>query len=314
MNSFGQAQIGCGGLSSFPAVLHRKANPMHRSALTLATLWAVCQAALALSPEKFSPPLQEALLSSHPDSMHSVIAHLEVQADIAAVDRRLYETKATRALRHQVVIEALRSVAKQTQGDLLATLAHFQEQGKVQGYTPLWITNCIVINGKPDVFEELSDRNDIRWMERNFKPRLIEPLPGRGPERGRHLDDNHGVPRGIRALNAPRAWYELGITGAGRLVANLDTGVDGAHPALSARWRGRFAPATECWHDPIYGNSFPRDLYGHGTHVMGTMCGNSTATNDSVGVAPNARWIASNAIEQDVGAELNADVLAAFQW
>ncbi|MFH1011158.1 MAG: S8 family serine peptidase [bacterium] len=254
------------------------------------------------------------LFSSHPDSMLSVIVHLDAQADIAAMDRQLYEAKASRALRHRVVVEALRGIAEQTQGGLLATLARFQGQGKVQGYTPLWITNCVVVKGKPGVFEELSDRDDIQWLERNFKPRLIEPVPGRGPERGRHLDANHGVPRGIRAVNAPRVWYELGITGAGRLVANLDTGVDGTHPALSARWRGRVAPANQCWHDPIYGYTFPRDLYGHGTHVMGTMCGNSTSTNDSVGVAPRALWIASNAIYQDVGVELNNDVLAAFQW
>jgi len=30
----------------------------------------------------------------------------------------------------------------------------------------------------------------------------------------------------------------MGITGAGVLVSNIDTGVEGGHPALASRWAG----------------------------------------------------------------------------
>jgi subtilisin family serine protease len=278
-------------------------------------LWlAIGQSSLAISPEKMSLPFREEILACQPDSLISAIVHLKEQADISALDRQLYETRASRAARHAIVIDALRAAAENSQEEFLTALDDFRDRSEVRGYTAYWITNCVVVQATARTLMEFSDRDDIQWLEKNFKARLIQPVPIKGPQRGRHLDDNHGVPRGIRAIGAPRVWYELGITGAGRLVGNLDTGVDATHPAVSARWRGHFAPAGQCWHDPIYGNSFPRDLYGHGTHVMGTMCGNSLTTNDSVGVAPEALWIASNAIDQDVGPQIDNDILEAFQW
>ena len=99
------------------------------------------------------------------------------------------------------------------------------------------------------------------------------------------------------------------------MVANLDTGVDGYHPALSSRWRGTHEPWQECWRDALGGGStFPVDYGEHGTHVMGTMCGLGTGTGDTIGVAWEAEWIADNAINQWAGPEVDNDVLDAFQW
>ena len=49
--------------------------------------------------------------------------------------------------------------------------------------------------------------------------------------------------------------WALGFDGTGVLVANIDTGVDGAHAALASRWRGaadpRYADNPEwAWLDP----------------------------------------------------------------
>ena len=54
-----------------------------------------------------------------------------------------------------------------------------------------------------------------------------------------------GVTPGLRAINADRDWYELGLTGTGTLIGSLDTGVDGTHPALADRWRGNAHPHAE---------------------------------------------------------------------
>ena len=58
--------------------------------------------------------------------------------------------------------------------------------------------------------------------------------------------------------------------------------------------------------------SFPVDLNGHGTHTTGTMTG--LASDDTIGVAPAAEWIAVNAIDQGPGPGLDVDVLACLQW
>jgi bacillopeptidase F len=47
---------------------------------------------------------------------------------------------------------------------------------------------------------------------------------------------------------------------------------------------------------------------------MGTMTGLGAATADTIGVAWQAEWIADNAINQNVGAAFDNDILDAFQW
>ena len=55
---------------------------------------------------------------------------------------------------------------------------------------------------------------------------------------------------GLSAIGATAAW-QRGITGKGTLVASLDTGVDGTHPALAARYRGLQQAASASWLDPF---------------------------------------------------------------
>jgi hypothetical protein len=67
----------------------------------------------------------------------------------------------------------------------------------------------------------------------------------------------------------------------------------------------------------VRNSTFPEDNSvdgGHGTHVMGTICGNSASSNDSIGVAPLAQWIACNAIDQGSNGGFNNDILDAFEW
>ncbi|MDD5088981.1 MAG: S8 family serine peptidase, partial [bacterium] len=122
--------------------------------------------------------------------------------------------------------------------------------------------------------------------------------------------------RGQRATGATRVNEELGITGAGTLIAGVDTGVEGTHPALASRWRGNVAPVAECWLDLLGSRPTPYDDNSHGTHTMGTMCGRGISGNDTitVGAAPEAQWIATNPINQGVGADFTQDVFDAFEW
>ena len=98
----------------------------------------------------------------------------------------------------------------------------------------------------------------------------------------------------------------------------MDTGVDRTHPALHDRWRGLNHPVSECWMDALGGSQAgPTDTHGHGTHTMGTMCGREFLNNGdtlTVGAAPDAEWIACNAINQGVGSPFDQDVLDAYQW
>jgi subtilisin family serine protease len=247
------------------------------------------------------------------DDMVSVILTMTHQAPIAELNASLKQSRSSLSNRHETVVLALKE-ASMTQTDLLSTLTDKQDRSSgVEGFTSYWISNLVVAKISKATLYELAERDDIDYIEPNFTVSLIEPTkdPNPAPQ-----DRSRGATIDLRAINADRCWYELGITGAGVLVANCDTGVDGNHPALSSRWRGNNGhPASECWLSLI-GNdpNFPTDTNDHGTHVMGTITGLGAATEDTIGVAWNAMWIATDPINQGVSTDFNNDIITAFQW
>ncbi|MDO8549312.1 MAG: S8 family serine peptidase, partial [Ignavibacteria bacterium] len=70
-------------------------------------------------------------------------------------------------------------------------------------------------------------------------------------------------------------------------------------------------PSNQAWFDPNTGSPTPTDCDGHGTHTMGTMTGWSPTTGDTVGVAPDAEWIAAKTI---CSSPITSNCIAAFQW
>jgi subtilisin family serine protease len=249
-----------------------------------------------------------------PDEFVSAIVFMSDQADVSSLSAALKDERATRQERHKRVISALKSAASRSQGYILDYLQARKDQGSVKGFTPYWIMNLVVVQATVDELRRIAGRSDVDIIESNFRASLIEPVGDR-VESVRIPDKGIGVTPGLRAVKADSVWYEFGITGMGRLLANLDTGVDGSHPALTARWRGNHEPWQECWRDALgYGDTYPHDYHSHGTHVMGTLCGLGAGTNDTIGIAWEAEWIADNAINQAVTSELDNDILDAFQW
>lgn len=256
----------------------------------------------------------EYLKSLSPDELVSAIVIMSDQANIKTLNTSLKVERAPMKVRHQRVLSALQTAASKSQGDIVNYLEAKKGEGSVKGYTRYWIMNLIVVQAKRGELERIAARSDVEIVEENFRVSLIQPVGDRSksveiPTKG------IGVTPGLRAINAPRVWHELGITGLGRLLGNIDTGVDGTHPALAMRWRGIHEPWQECWRDAVgFGDTIPHDYYGHGTHVMGTLCGLGALTADTIGVAWQAEWIADNAINQNTGPAFDNDILDAFQW
>ncbi len=265
---------------------------------------------------QISPQLQSQIEKAKSGQMHKILLALNEQADIYALDQQLKSQKATLARRNYQVISALQEVATLTQPRILAILDDYKAKGQVQNVKPFWLANLIALEATESAINALANLDDIGKITIDYPIELIEPIENIKPARPDNLIA--GVEQGLVAIHAPEAWA-LGYTGAGRVVSNLDTGVDGTHPALAARFRGDVdgdGDNDESWYDPYTTPpwTFPRDSGTHGTHTMGTICGR-TPDGDTIGVAIDAQWIASACIDRsnDLYRTI-ADALAAFQW
>jgi subtilisin family serine protease len=244
------------------------------------------------------PSVREAMSGMPDTAMIRVMARLVDRADLQAIDRGLKIGKATREERHRIMVSVLQAKARETQGPLLEFLSGRPELvSRVQTY---WIDNIVEFSGTAGLVRAVAGRADVEIVF--LEPRIFFDPPvdmGYAPDRVQFVE------AGIRAIRAPRLWA-IGITGAGSIVMNIDTGVKGDHPALGSRWRGALPgiPPQEAWYHPS-GSTFPvdSDNPGHGTHTMGIMTGCNPLTGDTVGVAPGATWIA--------GA---GNYVGAFQW
>jgi len=241
-----------------------------------------------------------------------VLVSLEVQADVKTLDARLRAQRSTLARRHREVLELLQSTAASTQGPLLQELEELKSQGKVLGYTPHWLVNAVVVRTTAAGVPALASLPGVDQVEVDLVPELIQPVAISEASRDDGSEREIGITPGVVAVQADRVWYELGITGQGALVANMDTGVNRNHEALSARWRGNVAPASQCWQDAWGNSTTPTDGNGHGSHTMGTITG--LASGDSIGVCPGAMWIATNVIAGGTGSTFDNAVIAGFEW
>jgi subtilisin-like proprotein convertase family protein len=233
-----------------------------------------------------------------------ILVLMKDQVDIETLDNQLYMINASAELRSKTVLTALMQKAEQTQGPMIAYLNEEKISGKVNVFTPYWITNFFYVEATPSVIQQLAARNDVDMIDIN--PELDFDRPVSMEPAG---DKSASSEVGLRVINAHKLW-QLGFTGTGRVVMNDDTGVDGNHPALNYKWKGNTgSPWYHAWLDPAGGSTFPSDCDNHGTHTMGIMTGREGT--DTIGVAPGAQWIAAKTICTGNGTNNH---MAAWQW
>lgn len=115
-----------------------------------------------------------------------------------------------------------------------------------------------------------------------------------------------GITWGIERMGVVSLWNQ-GLTGAGVIVAHLDTGVDGSHEALQGAIHS-FAEFD--LQGDIVKNPEVHDSDKHGTHTAATIVGRPTQ-NGSVGVAPGAKLASALVIE---GGNVIDRILSGMEW
>ena len=286
--------------------MHQRETAFRQLYLICLTFFLAFLLAIPAMAGFLKPPLDKVLAESTPDSKIKVIAVMADQVDNEALNLRLKNARATFAQRHYEVINSLQQKASLTQRPLVQFLDALEKEGKVDNIRSFWITNAIAFTGTPEAIRQVAELEYIDNVEYDLPIELIEPIKG---QFGEPVISSHS--QGLDVIHAPQVWA-MGYTGAGRLVSNIDTGVDGTHPALSSRWRGNNGhPASQCWYDPVGNTTYPEDYGQHGTHTMGTICGRSQTTYDTVGVAIDAQWIACATIDNGATTQ---EMIASFQF
>ncbi|MCD6161180.1 MAG: S8 family serine peptidase [candidate division Zixibacteria bacterium] len=256
------------------------------------------------------PPLNELIAENDSGEKIGAIIIMSDRIDNEKLNNSLIDRKADNAQRHYEVITTLKRKATLTQGPVLRMLDALEAEGKASNIKNYWIANMISFEGNAEAIKKIASMPEIEKVIFDMPVEMMKPIIGdSAPPMTTYRSPMLDV------INAPAVWA-MGYTGAGRLVSNIDTGVDGTHPALSSRWRGNNGhPTSECWFDPVENTTYPTD-HGegdvpHGTHTMGTICGRSATTYDTVGVAMDAQWIAAATV--DYGGT-TSDLIQSFEW
>jgi subtilisin family serine protease len=252
-------------------------------AVVLACAQASGAGAAVLTPELVAQLAQHAAADRLP-----VIIHLADRVDLAAFhmpDRRK---------RDNTLLLALRAKAKAS-WPLIAGL--LSQKGGLQ-QQQLWIINGVALTLPAWAIRELANNPLIGRIQYDAAvPFASAPASVASPSGSWNLD----------LVHVPDLW-SAGVTGAGVVVASMDTGVDLAHPDLAASWRG----GSNSWFDPYNQHATPFDFIGHGTQTMGLMVGGSSS-GAPIGMAPGARWIAAK-IFNDAGQSTLSKLHLTFQW
>ena len=255
------------------------------------------------SQVEVSTRLQQAISQAQPDEYIRSLVLLRDQVDVVSMDQKFYRENVSIQQRVYQLITALEEKASTAQFNILNYLGEKSLSNDVFNYQSFWITNLIMVEAKPAILNELKSRMDVSQMDLYVFLELDRPIEG-------ETIGIESVEQGVQIINAHLLWA-LGITGQGRLVMGIDTGVFPNHPALNHKWRGTHVPSNQAWFDPGGGTTAPNDCDGHGSHTMGTMVGRSLTTADTVGVAIDAEWIAAKTI---CTSPHTSNSIAAFQW
>ena len=267
--------------------------------LTLAVLPASAGPAAA---DALTPALRERLAGARPDERIPVVV---LMAEFPDTIRMLENIRGlNRAARRARVVAAMKDLAERSQRPVRQVLALETDSGRVRDVRILWGVNGLAADVTPDVIEQLAALPEVdRLIYDRATPHPdigtdgggdggVDGLPGPDPEATVRPD--------VVAHGAKQVWDELGYTGAGVLVAVIDTNFDRTHPDIADHvWSNPGEIAGNALDDD--GNGHVDDTWGwdfcnnsqpvvgtHGTQVAGQVAGDGT--NGSVtGMAPDAR-------------------------
>jgi len=253
-------------------------------------------------------PLLETMEGASENEMIPIALFLDETVDLAALKEDFNEKKVPAKLRAVLVEQALRSKADNTQPQVISFIESSGfDYGSLQTF---WIANSIALEAEPALVEALANRSDIAYiyLNRSVFGYVEPPIKSGGTPKS-----EGGIEPGLEAIGAPEMWA-LGYTGHGRVAMTFDTGVWDDHPSHKDRFLANRMPLETTWFG--YDSPTPVDKSSsHGTHVTGIMLGLDKATDDTIGVAPEAYYIATDPVVSNlIFVKPLTDFMFGYEW
>ena len=178
--------------------------------------------------------------------------------------------------REKIFLE-LTSFAKENQAEIINILNYWNIK-----YKPYYLVNAVEVKSGPLMRYYLSR---LKEVDRIIENPNLRPLPQDLPINSG--DSSNPLPNlwNLETIGVYRVWEDLGVKGAGIVIGQADSGVDGQHKDLLDQYLGYQSEDDFHWLDTWNYSSSPIDINGHGTHTLGIILGKET------GIAPEANWI-----------------------
>ncbi len=262
---------------------------------------------LILAQPVFTTKLEN-WIETHPTELIPIRIEFADNIDCFSLNQYFKNNDYPNERRIKEINHSLQVQANESQKKILS----FFEETKIlkSNYKSFYIVNLIVAKLDVHTINQLKKFHSISIIDlenNRFIPH--DPII----ESSSSIKQPNGIENGLLAINAPAMWA-LGYTGRGRLAYNYDTGVWPTHPAFNERFIGNHYPMSQSWLG--FFNPDPNGtINDHGTHTLGTIAGLVSATNDTIGVAFGAYWIANDFVTATVQ-QLPplTNMIEAFEW
>ena len=251
------------------------------------------------------PVLSQEMNRRSDDERIEVVVLMKAQYDRSQLSRRA-DFITTKAERRDFVVKELKAFAEASQHDLKRTLAEMESHGMVSSVRSLWSANTLYFEATKTAILDLAERTDIETITFNTQHQWI--AEGETPKPASAMRET--TPN-ITMVKADQVW-ELGYTGAGVVVAVVDSGVNYDHLDLADHlWDGG-EEFPHHGYDIVNNDNDPMDDKGHGTHCAGTVLGDGTA-GSLTGIAPEATLMCVKSIRGDgFGGAVN--IAGGMEW
>ena len=224
------------------------------------------------------PELQQ-ILAQKNDELISVNIILKSQLDVKKMYSRS-QTYDERGMKRDAVLKEFKEFSEASQSDVLNILQAETRSCGVRNVKPHWITNIINCEANSDVIYQLAQHPDVKAIAYNKMEYMLFDDDVERMSTLENIADN------ILTINADDVWAE-GYTGKGVLVSILDTGVNIEHVDLKDHlWDGGEEYPNHGY-NTLNNSHDVNDVFGHGTHCAGTICGDGTS-GIKTGMAPEA--------------------------